>query len=330
MNRLNAGYFPYLRIGKMNELARQIPLSYLSGEFSTQSLAKAMNTSTTAVNNLTATLKSIDFVVGKREYKFTGVGKDYITLINTHEEEAKKVLQAQIEDIGYFQMIIQKLQREGKLTIYEIGDQIVRRYNKNWKNPLTLKTYGAAIASILDFIGLGYYKKGVIRTEKEEEAGVPVPYLSADKIFKILGILVTSSIDIHDLAQELGTKERRLSQELSCCRAFGFVKQPRRGFYELTKEGRAMVRYSDDLRKRMFTECLVNSGYKKMIDMLPEAKITMQTVGNVLESAYAKEWSAVTKKTYAKKFLNWLRFSGLVVKANKGYRRKNRMRYQEL
>jgi hypothetical protein len=73
-----------------------------------------------------------------------------------------------------------------------------------------------------------------------------------------------------------------------------------------------------------FTEYLVNSNYKRVIDKLPEAKITVETVGNVLESVYEKEWTAVTKKTYAKKFLNWLRFSGLVVKGAKGYNLKGR------
>ncbi|MFV9677002.1 MAG: hypothetical protein ACNYVW_05045 [Methanosarcinales archaeon] len=328
MNRINEGYFPYLRIGKMNELVRAIPLPYVSDvdEFSTQSLATAIGASTTTINNLIATLKSLNLVVGKRSYKFTGMGKDYITLLRTQEEKAKKVLRDQVKDIDYFMMIEQKLQQEGKLTIFVIGNQIVTQYNKSWKNPLTLKTYGAAIASILDFTGLGHYKKGLLKSNQLEEAegDIPIPYLSAEKMFKILEALFSSNGDIHALSRELGTKERRLSQELSCCGAFGFVLHPHRGFYELTKEGKAMARYSDKLRKMQFTEYLVNSNYKRVIDKLPEAKITVETVGNVLESVYEKEWTAVTKKTYAKKFLNWLRFSGLVVKGAKGYNLKGR------
>ena len=328
MNRVNEGYFPYLRIGKMNELVREIPLPYVSevDEFSTRDLAKVMGASATTINNLIATQKSLDLVVGKRKYRLTDAGAKYNTLIRDQEEEAKTVLQDQVANIEYFQVIKQKLQQEGKLMIYDIGNQIATQYDKNWKNPLTLKTYGAAIASVLDFVGSGYYKRGVLRSEKleEEEGNIPVPYLSADKMFRIMNVLFSSDVDIHALSQELGTKERRLSQELTCCCAFGFVRHPRRGFYELTEVGKEMARYSDVLRKRKFTEYLVNSGYKRMIDKLPEDKITMVTVGDVLESVYEKEWSAITKKTYAKKFLNWLRFAGLVVKAEKGYKLKGR------
>ncbi|MFZ2071902.1 MAG: hypothetical protein WAV32_09990 [Halobacteriota archaeon] len=326
MDTEGGAFFPYLRIGKMNELVREIPLQYVSekDEFSTEELAKAVDTSAATINNLIATLKSLNLAVGERRYKFTGAGVGYTTQIRTQEEEAKKVLQEQVEDSEYFQMINQKLQQEGKLTIFEIGNLIATQYKKSWANQLTVKSYGAAIASILDFVGTGHYKRGILRSEKveAEEGDIPVPYLSADKMFKIQAALFPSGIDIHVLSQELGTRERRLSQELTCCRALGFVKHTSKGFYELTRAGMDMARYSDDIRKRKFTESLVNSGYKRVIAKLPEDKITMMTVGDVLESVYDKKWSVITKKTYAKKFLNWLRFSGLIVKVGKGYKRK--------
>jgi hypothetical protein len=328
MGMTNSGYFPYLRIGKMNEILKEIPLQLVSevNEFSVQMLAEAIGARTTTVSNLIATMKSLDFVEGKRKFRFTAEGDRYTIFIRNEEEEAKKVLQHQVENIEYFQVIRQKLDEKGKLTILEIGSQIVSQYDKKWGNPLTLKTYGAAIASILDFVGLGFYKGGVISVEKVEggEKAMPAPYLSAEKIFRILNALSPSGVDIYTLSRSLETKERRLSQELACCHALGLVERPRRGFYELTEEGKAIISpyMSDDERKTKFTGYLVHSPYKRVIDKLPGDKITVKSIGNALELEYGKKWSGLTKKTYAKKFLNWLRFSGLVekVEGEKGYR----------
>ncbi len=323
-------YFPYLRIGKMNELLKEIPLQLVSevNEFSAQGLAEAIGVSITTVSNLIATLKSLGFIEGERKFRFTAVGDRYTLLIRTEVEEAKRILQHQVENIEYFQIVKQRLAEKGKLTIFEIGNLLVSQYNKKWRNPLTLKAYGAGIASILDFVGSGYYRRGGISEEQMEgeEEAMPVPYLSADKIFKILNALAPSGADIHTLSRDLGTQERRLSQELACCQAFGFVVHPQRGFYELTESGKAIISpYMSEVERRTkFTRYLVNSGYKKIIDKLPEDKITVKSIGDVLESEYGKKWSELTKKTYAKKFLNWLRFSGLVerVKGEKGYKLK--------
>jgi len=323
------GYFPYLRIGKMNKILKEIPLQLVSemNEFSAHGLAEAIGASTTTISNLIATMKSLDFIEGKRKFRFTAEGDRYTILIrNEDEEDAKRILRHQVENIEYFQVIKQRLDEKGKLTIFEIGSQIVSQYNKKWENPLTLKTYGAAIASVLDFVGFGFYKGGVISVEKVEglEEAMPVPYLSAEKIFRILNALSPSGADIHTLSKSLETKERRLSQELVCSQALGFVEHPYRGFYKLTKDGEAIILpyMSYDERKTKFTRYLLNSDYKRVIDKLPEDKINVATIGNVLESEYRKKWSGLTKKTYAKKFLNWLRFSGLVekVKGEKGYK----------
>ena len=325
-------YFPYLRIGKTNEMLKEIPLPLVSevNEFSAQGLAKAIGARTTAISNLIATMKALGFIEGERKFRFTAVGDRYTILIRNQEEEAKKVLQHQVENIEYFQVIKQKLAQKGKLTIFEIGNQIVSQYNKKWENPLTLKTYGAGIASILAFVGFGYYRNGVIRIEKTEGEGkaMPVPYLSAEKILRILNVLFQSGADIHTLSRKFETQERRLSQELACCQALGFVKHPHRGFYELTEEGKAIISpyMSDDERRTKFAGYFMRSSYKKVIDKLPEEKITVKSIGNVLQSEYGRGWSELTRKTYAKKFLNWLRFSGLVesVKGEKSYKIKKR------
>jgi len=324
----NTGYFPYLRIGKMNEILKQIPLQYISvvNEFSTRGIASAIGVSMTTVNNLIATMKSLDFVVGRRRFLFTRPGADYSVLIRTDEDAAKKILEEQTKKIEYFAVVKQELIQKGELTIFEIGEEMVKRYGKNWTNPLTLKTYGAAIATILDFTGFGHYRSGILRLEEEREGmDSPVPYLSVEKMLKILGALFPGGSEIHKLAAELGTEERRLSQELSCCRAMGFVRYPRRGFYELTEDGREITRSSEGLRKKKFTNHLLGSGYKKLIDRLQQQlhaddKITLVTLGDLLEKEYNRQWSEITKRTYAKKFLNWLRYSGIVVKVEGGYK----------
>ncbi len=316
----NAGYFPYLRIWKMNEILGKVPLQYVSevNDFSTRDIAAVIGESTTTVNNLISTLKSLDFVTGQRRFWFTRPGADYTVLIRTEEAAAKEILKEQMERKEYFGVVKARLIQKGELTIFEIGEEIMRRYGKNWTNPLTLKTYGAAIASILDFTGFGYYRGGILRLEEDkEEMNLPVPYLSVEKMVKILNALFPAGCEIHTLADELGTKDRRLSQELACCCALGLVRHSRRGFYELTEGGREIARSSgsDGVMREKFTEHLLSSGYKRLIDKLQGAnEITMTMLGDLLEEEYHKDWSEITKRTYGKKFLNWLRYSGIVMK----------------
>ncbi len=316
-------YFPYLRIGKVNEILKEIPEEYLDKEFTTRDIANATGANTTTINNFIATLKALKFMTGRRKLRFTEPGTRYALLIRAEDGAARRVLEEQVNKIEYFDVIKNKLQERGKLTIFEIGEEIVRRYDKKWTNPLTLKTYGAAIASILDFTGFGHYRSGILRLEEETaEMGSPAPYLSVEKMLRILEVLFPMGSEIHELAKEIGTNERRLSQELACCRALGFVKHSRRGFYELTADGREIARCSDGLRRRLFTEHLYSSGYKKLIERLyaDGGKLTLRRLGEMLAQEFNKDWSTVTKRTYAKKFLNWLRYSGIVVKVQGGYK----------
>ncbi len=316
-------YFPYMRIGRMNEILKEIPEQYLDREFSTRDIANAMGANATTINNFITTLKSLDFVSGRRRFRFTEPGVRYALLIRSGEARAREVLGEQLSKIEYFDVIKHMLQQTGKLSIFEIGEEMVRRYNKKWRNPLTLKAYGAAIASILDFTGFGHYRGGILRLDEEtEEMESPVPYLSVEKMVKILEILFPVGGKIHELARVLGTNERRMSQELACCRALGFVRHSRRGFYELTAEGREIACCVDVLRRRRFKEHLRSSGYKKLIERLysENGKITLVRLGEILAEEYNREWSAVTKRTYAKKFLNWLKYSGMVIKVQGGYK----------
>ena len=93
----------------------------------------------------------------------------------------------------------------------------------------------------------------------------------------------------------------------------------------MTEDGREITRSSEGLRKKKFTNHLLGSGYKKLIDRLQQQlhaddKITLVTLGDLLEKEYNRQWSEITKRTYAKKFLNWLRYSGIVVKVEGGYK----------
>jgi len=335
MKVVKGGYFPYLRLGKMNELLRAIPLQLVSqvNEFSAQKLAETVKVGPTTASNFIATLKSLGFVKGSRRFRFTAEGDSYAIFIKNQaagaaaEEEAKKVLRQQVEKIEYLQAFKKMLDEKRRLTIFEIGEQIVLRYEKKWKSPLTLKTYGAGVASVLDFAGFGFYRRGLLSLVKKEveSRAMPVPYLSAEKMFKILNLLSPSGADILFLSQNLKTQERRLSQELACCRTLGFVKHPSRNFYSLTREGKAIIsRFkSEGERRAEFRRRLLASPYKRGATQLPRGeKITVETVGNLLETVYQKRWSDLTKKTYAKKFLNWLKFAGIVTKleGEKGYK----------
>ena len=275
---------PYMRIGRINELIKEIPIDFVKrgNEFRVKELSKLLQISKSSTSNLIISLKALHLIESKKKFKFTEIGEQYVKLlVRGQEDEAKKLLQTQIKNLEYFQIILQKLKTKGKLTIEEIGNILALKYDKTWKDIATTKNYGASVASILDFTGFGTYRDGVLlavneESEDEEEIEFVAPDVYVNKIFAILKALYPSGSDIHTLSQRLETKEGRLSVELGCCILLGLVKRSARGYYEVTEYGKELIHplVTENERKRKFRLALLQSPYRIILERLLEKNKT--------------------------------------------------------
>lgn len=317
-------YLPYLQIRKMNELLKKIPPKILlSDELSSTELAKYMGLSKSAANNLVTTLKSFNFITGKGKFTITENGDKYIKfLIRDNLEESKAILLSEVQKLDFFNVIENRLNQAEKLTNAEIGNYIAIHYDKNWENPHTVRAHGSAIASIFDFLGRGYYHNGVLSISNigTKSFKVSVPNVGIKKIFIIMNALYVASSDVNSLSKKIDTTKNRLSSELSCCESLGLVERKIKGIYIITKEGEELINpnLTEEEKSYRFQNTIFNSPYSQIIDKLPKENLDYDMIGKTLAYELKKEWSPLTAKTFAKKFISWLKYSGIIEKGDNG------------
>ncbi len=333
---------PYIRIRKINELIKEIPIDFIKPEndFRVKELSTLLQISKSSASNFIVSLKALGFIEGKKKFRFTKLGEKYAKLIiRGQESEAREILREHIKNFGYFQIVLQKLKVRGKLTIEEIGNILALHYDKAWKDVATVKNYGASVASVLDFIGFGIYRDGALLAVNEkvkEETEFVAPDVNVKKIFSILKALYPSGSDIHTLSQRLETKEGRLSVELGCCILLGLVKRSAKGYYEVTEYGKELIDplVVENEKKRKFRLAILKSPSRIILVRLLEKNktvgLTVKDICELLEYEFRKNWNEKTKQSYAKKFIDWLKFSEILLREKGGYQLKVDLLKEEL
>jgi len=317
--------FPYVRLNRVNVLLKKLSTGFINKKrIGNRELANTLEISKSSTANLLATLRALKLVEGRGKFCFTDNGKEYIAcLLQNNEESAKKLMVEIVENIGYIKETKTRLSTKGRLENGDIGNQIAMDYRQHWTSPLTVKSIGAAVASVLAFIGAGYYSFGEITTQKpttktDTLAPICVRY---KKINEIMAPLLSKEKHIGELAKKLKTQESRLGAELSCCIELGLVERSGRGQYRLSAAGQKMLDPDNKAKKRsIFREQLLKSAYKEIIDSV-KGEMSRDDIGEHLKYRFGikgSEWeSRNTTNTYAKIFVSWLKDAGILEKIGK-------------
>lgn len=263
-------------------------------------------------------LKLIEYNKREKKVFLTEEGRKFrIALITEDYERDREVIKSIIDALDLFIFIKELLKRKGSLTIEEIGKEIAFKYNKTWRNLVTYRAYGAACASILGFVGYGIYERGVLRKgdiSVEKEKKLPSPYLSLNKILKILREIGDEEADLHTLSKRLNTNENRLGSELSVCVELGVIERLAPRKFILTKKGEKLIDPLNAHRKsEIWKEILFKSRYRKIIALLNNREFDFDELGKILQHHFGGKWrEEKTINTFAKKFLNWLKEADLL------------------
>ncbi|MBW2069571.1 MAG: hypothetical protein JRI31_12020 [Deltaproteobacteria bacterium] len=315
---------PYIRITRLNELVRRLSPSFIEkkgiviGEF-----CKALGEKIGTVSNMLVTLRALHLVKGRGNYDFTEEGKQYaISLIRNNEAKSREVLVKICEGLDYITEIRQWLKQKGKLEINEIGNQIALKFNQKWENPVTVRAYGAAIGSIIDYIGQASYRSGTLLLPDgvDRSDTLPVPDVHVRKIIVILNGLFPEGKELKELSKAVKTSEGRLSSELMACIELGLVERAARGFYKLKKPGKDMISpmSTDEHKRSIFRKQLLGSGYSRILKELGN-ETTIGEMARIIPYMMGKSWNERTSTNFARKFMNWLVFAGIMEKKGKRY-----------
>lgn len=306
---------PYIRIDQVKKFILEMPketcnMEDLVAKFGRSNVANALPTLTL--------LKLIEYNKKEKKVSLSERGRKFRVALTTEDyKTAKEVIKSIIDELELFIFVKGLLERKGSLTIEEIGKEIAFKYNKIWRNPVTYRAYGSACASILGFVGYGVYERGVLRKGEisvEKEKKLPSPYLSLNKIIKILKEIGNEEGDLHTLSKKLNTHENRLGAELSVCVELGVIERLAPGKFILTKKGEKLIDPLNAHRRgEIWKEILLESRYKRIIALLNNKELDFQELGQILQHHFGGKWrEEKTINTFAKKFLNWLREAGIL------------------
>jgi len=312
---------PYVTINQVIEFIRKMPSEVitkteLEEQFGVSRLQNILPT--------TLLLSLCEYDKKNATVKLTDVGKKFRdAIIGGDEKTAIELIKPVVEKSEVLSFVKTLLDRKGSVSNLEIGRELGFKFNKKWKNTLTYKAYGAASASILDFIGYGVYRKGILKKKGAEPIQIQItpPYASFIKIVKIVTAVFTyGEVDIHTLAGGLETKEGRLTVEIANCIELGFLERPSFGKIAITNLGKEFV---DPLNKSkinaIFKQALLNSKFKVIISKLANNTFTIEDLGEILKHELRGKWfEEKTAKTFGRKFLNWLKSACLVKEIENG------------
>jgi len=320
---MNDAPLPYIRMDQIKKFILEMPketcnIEDLVAKFGRSSVANALPTLTL--------LKLIEYNKKEKKVSLTEEGRKFrVALISEDYKKAREIIKSIIDELELFIFIKGLLERKGSLTIEEIGKEIAFKYNKMWRNPVTYRAYGSACASILGFVGYGIYERGVLRRGEisvEKEKKLPSPYLSLNKIIKILKEIGNEEVDLHTLSKRLNTHENRLGAELSVCVELGVIERLAPGKFILTKKGEKLIDPLNTHRKsEIWKEILLKSRYRRIIALLSNKEFDFNELGKILQHHFGGKWrEEKTINTFAKKFLNWLRGAGILEEEDGKYK----------
>jgi len=311
---------PYATTDQIRELVSNI---YPDEKISLDSLCSRHQKSKSAYLNVIPTAQLLGLV----EYKdgiiyLTKKGIDFGRAnAKNNLKRMREIIRENIENNEVFQYVLDLLNAKKVLRNDEIGERLASKFNRNWSHPQTFARYGSCVAEILAFAGYGVYSDGILSTKEEvrhvEE--LPLPTTGVDKIKKILKRLVGSGKNAEQLAREFGGGRDRICWELSTIERLGLIQKSGNGFV-LTERGREFINplYSEEKRREIFRKCLLESPYANIIiRFIEKEELKIRELGEILAYELQKDWNESTKISYAKKFMNWLRYANIVTRGNK-------------
>ncbi len=312
---MNDIQIPYVRMEQIKKFILELPketstIDELFAKFGRSNVINALPALTL--------LQLIEYNKKEKKVFLTERGRKFRTALITEKyKKAREIMKNIVDEIELFIFVRGLLERKGFLTIEEIGKEIAFKYDKTWRNPATYRAYGSACASILSFVGYGVYEKGVLRKDRisfEKERKLPSPYLSLNKMIKILKEIGNDEADLHILSKRLSTHEKRLGAELSVCVELGIIERIVPGKFILTKKGEKLIDPLNVHRIReIWKEILLESRYIKIVRLLFNREFDFKELGDILQHHFGGKWKEKTTiDTFTKKFLNWLKDADII------------------
>ena len=279
------------------------------------------------VSNLTNVIPTVSLlglgVVRKGVLNLTGDGLVFADACAADDlTKAKQVIKKNIQNSEALSFVKSLLETRTSISGDEIGRALSKRFGKNWKNITTIRIFGNSCASLISFVGYGYYYNGILSSKPptiKPSSSVHAPEVNYSQILKILdAVHGFEKARIEEISAKAKQKEAVAYKTLTITTILQLTEKEPNNVYRLTHEGRRLLDplTDDEEKQKIFRDCILRSRYAEIIQRLLKSrdKVSFDEIGEVLQFYLQRHWSESTKKNYGKKFGHWLTSAGIIVK----------------
>jgi Mn-dependent DtxR family transcriptional regulator/biotin operon repressor len=314
---------PYVTVDRVIEILGVI-YKKQTREISIEELASLLGSGQSSINNVTPTLGVLGLVkVNKRVITLTDDGLEFIGAYKSNKEDVcKRIVRKGVENYEPLVFVKDLLNTRQRISGEDIGRTLSSRYSKNWKNIVSIRTFGNSCASIIAFAGFGYYANGFLslnpETIKSDYEFYP-PQVGYYPMVRLLEVLYPfERAKTVDIASKLNAKESLIAAELAVCAMLGLVDRNASGGFNVSETGKKLIDPSSnaDVKSQVFCNCLVHSPYKDIILRLQknDESLTYELIGDILAHYLRRDWTVSSRQIYGKKFVTWLNGANILEK----------------
>jgi len=290
------------------------------------SVAELKKVAPTLYNNL-AVMKEFSLILRTHQgFQLTENGKNFASLLIENDEDkirdyAKNnlLMRSKLFSEAY-NMLTQMPDIDNETLGTKLNEKFVKQ---KWLDERTYKIVGNSCKDLLDGFKLYKYKnRGRGRGRGKHRArhiNMILPYSSAIVVFKLLDESFVNNIwkIIEDDFPETKKIKRILYANTLLDLGIGKYIDNMNNLMELTEDGIQLKNEHDYFKRQIIFQDILMK-YPPVKDILKIIinnnfeVITQGNIGDILEKYNKITWTLSTKKSYAVKFLNWLKESGII------------------
>ena len=271
--------------------------------------------------------------LGNHKYFLTPLGKEIIEDIKKEEEEKlaplgrELIKKSKVLEEGY-----KILTEKENLTYDELGLRLAEKFGKKWNHPFTYRAVGRSCVDILSSFHL--IKKDVRRDKegkegrarrgyfgKQRHENVLIPTAGTAFIFSTLKTLRKDGGN--DISLLLNTQRKK--ENFKSLVDLGIVEHVGENKFELTEVGKQLKNAIGTNREnKVFRTILLK--YPPVLGTINvlkegEEEFSILDLANAIKKYNNSDWTNETGRSYAYKFLSWLKKADVIENGNYGHYR---------
>jgi hypothetical protein len=287
-----------------------------------KSLPKILGFSISVLSNSLPTLMGLGLVEHrgprKKELFLSQEGIEVVQRLRENQlQHVKKIIERLLFRTPALYLAYHTINDNEKITTLELGKEIAKEFEREWKVEATYQLVGASCFDLL--AGFGLIDSKLIKKRGFRHRGGPSdvlkPQLKINKLLNYVEKLNPQTYIPIATPFEDDMKKNRKYHNLRQMVDLGIVKENENKEFKLTKiGGKLKVKMGTNEGDEVLQEILLkHEPTKEVLRRLTKyEKFGLAELGEVMRVYNDVDWVELTEKWYARNFLSWLKKAGII------------------